>query len=318
MARLVVGGAGWETAPDSDLSDLTPSVGSVSFSATEYSKALTLTNPNSSPVGVEFSVTGADAALVAVYFASDFGGGDTQSTSGETARTAETLGVPSSSGTLELRIGRNNGASSAISDATVSILMSNGNTLDVTVTAAALSLPTPSFTLWDSTYRSASSVSKSAGISLFAGASLGNFINDNFVEEAANSVAFSGWVTDEYFQLDLGTAAVMDGMRVYVGDNVSWAPAGSRTQKATLLGSNDPTFATSDQLADDIEFLDGGFVVLGGDVEEADITDGTTSNWRRTYGWANSTPYRYYRLVFKSGDTNNVYWWTTELTFRVG
>ena len=108
---------------------------------------------------------------------------------------------------------------------------------------------------------------------------------------------------------------VMNGLRVYVGDNVGW-PAGTYTQKCTVYGSNDPTFASSTMLVDDVELCDGGHVATGGAVEEGDITDGTTSTWRRTYDWTNSTAYRYYRFLYKSG-AGIFHWYSIEMTYRV-
>lgn len=175
--------------------------------------------------------------------------------------------------------------------------------------------PSTSFATWAATRRALSSITH-IGVGIVYGNSP-NLINNSYAESGAGGLVASGWDPGDYYQIDMAAEVVCDGLRVYVGDNTSWAPSGTYTQKATLLGSNDPAFGTYETLATGIEFGNGGLETSGTYLEEADVTDGTAGNWRRTYGWPTpATAYRYYRLLWESG-AGYGYWYTTELTFRV-
>jgi hypothetical protein len=169
---------------------------------------------------------------------------------------------------------------------------------------------TPTFAQWTA-LRSGATMTAS-GVTYSGSPS--NWVDGGHSENTSWGIVATGWASGDYYQLDMGRALIVNGMRVFTGNDVVW-PAGTYTQKCTVYGSNDPTFATSTLLVDDVELGDAGHIVTGGAVEQGDVT--SFGNWRRTYGWVNETLFRYYRFLYKSG-AGYGWWYSTEMTFRVG
>lgn len=174
--------------------------------------------------------------------------------------------------------------------------------------------PATSYATWDSTRRSAASITAS-GLTSGFGSTPSNLIDGLHGENGTDGHIATAWGAGDYYQIDMGTAVICDGLRVWVGDDVTW-PAGAYTQRVTLQASNDATFTTGVvTLATGVELGDGGNVSAGTYLTEADTAD--SGNWRRTYGWTKpGTAYRYFRLLYESG-AGYAFWYTTEIAFKV-